>query len=168
MNKSFWSATVVFVFLLSANALAVGVGVGVSGGVVGGGRSESRETLHNYDRLERDVRSIRIAQRHLEKLSRQDVPDKLDEAARAEWQQQSEWLGKQADRLDDLVDDMARLLDERGLGRNEFTQFDYHQVKAQAGFVLDGMRDKAENYAVKGEAAAKRQKKAIKIIARAD
>lgn len=166
MNKFFWSTLIVFV--LSANALAVEVGVDVSGGVVGGGHGESRETLHNYDRLERDVRSIRIAQRHLEKLSRQDAPDKLDEAARTEWGRQSEWLGKQADRLDDLVDDMARLLDERGPGRNEFAQFDYHQVKAQAGFVLDGMRDKAENYAVKGGAAAKRQAKAVKIIGRAD
>lgn len=57
MNKSFWNAIVVFVFLLSADALAVEVGVGVAGGgVVVGGRGESRETLHNYDRLERDVR----------------------------------------------------------------------------------------------------------------
>jgi hypothetical protein len=168
MNKLFRSAIVAFAFLLSADALAVGVGVGVTGGVANGGRGESPETLHNYDRLERDVRSIRIAQRHLEKLSRQDVPDKLDEAAQAEWGNQSKWLEKQADRLDDLVNDMGRLLDERRLGRNKFEQFDYHQVQAQTGFVLDGMRDKAENYAVKGKAAAKRQAKAIKIIARAD
>lgn len=168
MNKLFRSAIVAFAFLLSADALAVGVGVGVIGGVANGGRGESPETLHNYGRLERDTQSIRIAQRHLEKLSRQAAPDTLDEAAQAEWRQQSEWLAKQADRMDDLVEDMTRLLDGRELGRDEFAQFDYHQVKAQAGFVLDGMRDKAENYSVKGEAAAKRQAKAIKIIARAD
>lgn len=166
MKKFFWSVAITF--LLSANAPAVDVGVGVSGGVVGGGRGESRETRHNYDRLERDIRSIRIAQRHLERLSRQDVPEKLDEPAQEEWGQQSKWLEKQADRLDDLVGEMDRLLRERDLGRNDFAQFDYQRIKMDTGFVLDGMKGKAENYAVKSKAAANRQKKAIKIIARAD
>ena len=166
MNKFFWSITVAF--LLSVNASAVDIGVGVSGGAVGGGRGESRETLHNYDRLDSDARSIRVAQRHLEKLSRQEAPEKLDETALAEWLQQSEWLGKQVDRLDDLVDEMDRLLREREHGRNDFAQFDYQRIKMDTGFVLDGMKDKAENYTVKGKAAAKRQEKAVKIIARAD
>jgi hypothetical protein len=124
--------------------------------------------MRNYDRLERDARSIRIAQRHLEKLSRQEVPDKLDEPAQAEWRQQSEWLEKQADRLDDLVGEMDRLLRERDFARTEFAYFDYQRIKADIGFVVDGMKGKAENYAVKSKAAAQRQKKAVKIIARAD
>lgn len=159
--------SIAVIFALSASVQAVDVGVSVPG-IVDSGRGESLENRRSYERLERNVRSIRMAQRHLERLSRQETPDKLDAAVREEWLQQSEWLAKQADRLDDLVGELGRYLGELSPGPRQVGHFDYQRIRMETALVLDGMKDRAEKYTVAGKAAARRQEKAIKIIAHAD
>lgn len=146
--------------LLSATACAVELSVGV--GLSDGRDNAARE--QDYARLERDIRALQTLERQLDRLGRQDPPAKLQDEGRAEWQRQSEWLLQQSKEVAALAAEVEEYLRE---SRHAAVQlFDYQSARFKSVQRLDAMEAAAEKYPIKGEAAAERQQRAVKLIAR--
>lgn len=147
--------------LLSASApraVELSVGVGLSDGRDNAAREQ------DYARLERDIRSLQTLERQLDRLGRQDPPEKLQDEGRAEWQRQSEWLLQQSKEVAALAAEVEEYLRE---SRHAAARvFDYQSAKFKSVQRLDAMEAAAEKYPVKDEAAAERQQRAVKLIAR--
>lgn len=157
------SLKIVFILiagLLSARVCAVEFSVGI--GLSDGQDTAARE--QDYARLERDIRALRSLERQLDRLGRQDPPAQLQDEARAEWQRQSEWLLQQSKEVAALAEEVEEYLRESRHAAGRL--FDYQSAKFKSVQRLDAMEDAAEKYRIKGEAAAERQQRAVKLIAR--
>lgn len=143
-----------------AGAAEFSVGIGLSDG------RDNAVREQDYARLERDIRALRSLERQLERLARQEPPAPLQDDARGEWQRQSEWLLRQSEEVSSLAEEVDEYLRESRHGSRGFEVFDYQAAKFKSVQRLDAMEAAAKKYPLKGEAAAERQQRAMKLIAR--
>ena len=143
---------------LYSGAVELSVGIGLSDG------RDNASLQQDYARLQQDIRALRALEHGLESLARQEQPSSLQDEEKAEWQSQSGWLLAQAGKVTELVDEAEGYLQESRHTTRSPQLFDYQAAKFKTARRLDAIEDAAKEYTVRGEAAAERQNRAVKLV----